>query len=180
MQAFFPSKFPRHLPDVLNLARVVLAAVFALSVLAHTAVSIQLGLLLAAAVTDLCDGPIARRMGVADRFGAFLDVLADKISMICIFIALAAAGAVPAALTGAVIVRELLVLAARVVAHRNGLVVRHTGGLLNAWIMLAYSVRAVVQPDPAMDWAGQILLVSSILTGAWTLWVIWAAKAKGE
>ena len=173
MHALFPEKFPRHLPDWLNLARVVLTALFAVSVVAGCSLAVQLGLLIAAAVTDLCDGPIARRMGVTDHFGAFLDTLADKVSMLLIFSSLAWVGAVPIPVTVTVLVREGLVLAGRVHAHRTGVQVRHSGGLLNVWVMFIYSLRAVVwHPGPTMDGWAWVVVAASVLTGAWTLRLI--------
>lgn len=173
MHALFPEKFPRHLPDWLNLTRVVLTALFAVSVITGCSLAVQLGLLIAAAVTDLCDGPVARRMGVADNAGAFLDMLADKLSMVLIFSSLCWAGALPPMLTVTILVREGLVLVGRVHAHRTGIQVRHSGGLLNVWVMFIYSLRAVVwHPGPTMDGWAWMVVAASVLTGAWTLRLI--------
>ncbi|MEK7539962.1 MAG: CDP-alcohol phosphatidyltransferase family protein [Patescibacteria group bacterium] len=161
------------MPDWLNLARVVLAALFAVSVVVGCSLAVQLGLLLAAAVTDLCDGPVARRMGVADQFGAFLDTLADKGSLLLIFSSLCWVGAVPLTLTVTILVREGLVLVGRVRAHRTGFSVRHSGGLLNVWVMFIYSLRALTwHPGPTMDGWAWAVVASSVLTGAWTLRLI--------
>ena len=62
--------------DVLSLLRIPLAAAFLL--VSHT--GWRLAIVAAAAVTDLLDGPVARRLG-SSPFGAVLDPIADKLFM---------------------------------------------------------------------------------------------------
>ncbi len=62
--------------DVLSLLRIPLAAAFLL--VSHT--GWRLAIVGAAAVTDLLDGPVARRLG-SSPFGAVLDPIADKLFM---------------------------------------------------------------------------------------------------
>ncbi|MHC4983425.1 MAG: CDP-alcohol phosphatidyltransferase family protein [Planctomycetota bacterium] len=51
-----------------------------------------LGLLLAAEITDLLDGGLARRLGVAGRFGALFDPYCDSITRLIAYFGLASAG----------------------------------------------------------------------------------------
>ena len=62
--------------DVLSLLRIPLAAAFLL--VSHS--GWRLAIVGAAAVTDLLDGPLARRLG-SSPFGAVLDPIADKLFM---------------------------------------------------------------------------------------------------
>lgn len=62
--------------DVLSLLRIPLAAAFLL--VSHT--GWRLAIVGAAAVTDLLDGPVARRLG-SSAFGPVLDPIADKLFM---------------------------------------------------------------------------------------------------
>jgi phosphatidylglycerophosphate synthase len=62
--------------DVLSLLRIPLAAAFLL--VSHA--GWRLAIVGAAAVTDLLDGPVARRLG-SSPFGAVLDPIADKLFM---------------------------------------------------------------------------------------------------
>src|ERR1017187_6535409 len=48
-----------------------------------------------AAFTDILDGGLARRFGSESKFGQYLDPIADKILLTCIYIGLALGGAVP-------------------------------------------------------------------------------------
>ncbi len=66
--------------DLLTLLRFPLAAAY----LAFPSFAARLGILAAAAASDLLDGPMARRRG-ASRFGAILDPIADKVFMACAF-----------------------------------------------------------------------------------------------
>ena len=62
--------------DVLSFLRIPLAAAFIL--VTHT--GWRLAIVGAAAVTDLLDGPVARRLG-SSRYGAVVDPIADKVFM---------------------------------------------------------------------------------------------------
>lgn len=62
--------------DFLSLLRIPLAAAFVLVPSSRW----RLGILAAAALTDLVDGPVARRLG-SSPFGAVLDPIADKLFM---------------------------------------------------------------------------------------------------
>jgi phosphatidylglycerophosphate synthase len=62
--------------DLLSMLRIPLAAAFLL--VSHT--GWRLAIVAAAALTDLLDGPVARRLG-SSAFGAVLDPIADKLFM---------------------------------------------------------------------------------------------------
>lgn len=66
--------------DLLTLVRFPLAAAY----LVLPSLAARLSILAAAAVSDLLDGPLARRLG-GSRFGAVLDPIADKVFMACAF-----------------------------------------------------------------------------------------------
>lgn len=73
--------------DFLTLARIPLAAAFVLVGLPFD----RLGILAAAALSDLLDGAIARRVG-GSRFGAVLDPIADKLFMAAAFLVVLLSG----------------------------------------------------------------------------------------
>ncbi|HUG55882.1 MAG TPA: CDP-alcohol phosphatidyltransferase family protein [Candidatus Limnocylindrales bacterium] len=68
-----------------------------------------LPLFVAAALTDAIDGPIARRTGGATRRGALLDATADKVLVVVVLGALAAARRAPWPAVGIIASRELAV-----------------------------------------------------------------------
>lgn len=68
-------------------------------------------LFVVAGVSDGVDGFLAKRYGWTTELGAYLDPLADKLLLVCIFIALGVSGALPSWLVIAVVTRDLLIVA---------------------------------------------------------------------
>lgn len=91
--AFGPVR-PRELvlpPNVLSLARIPLAAIFAVAALDGDA-ELSLGVLILAGATDVADGWCARRLGQVTATGRVVDPAADKIFFLTAAVALVAAG----------------------------------------------------------------------------------------
>ena len=65
----------RSIPNIISLSRVALAVAF---VIDHDP-NARIGIVLAAAVTDMLDGWLARKAGVTSRFGALVDPFADRV-----------------------------------------------------------------------------------------------------
>ncbi len=99
----------RHLPNLITLLRLGLVPVVAVAI-AQGAFTAALAAFLAAAVSDLADGWIARRFGLTSRLGALLDPIADKLSMFVATVALAWHGLVPAWLAAAVVGRDVVIV----------------------------------------------------------------------
>lgn len=90
------SAWRRHLPNLLTLLRLVLAAAFflALNLYWHGRtsawpVNIAIILFILAAVTDALDGHLARKWKVVSVFGRVMDPLCDKVLVLGAFIYLA-------------------------------------------------------------------------------------------
>jgi cardiolipin synthase len=98
------------LPNLLTLARLALAPYIAWLIVAGHART-ALYLLVAAGLTDVADGVVARRFGWTSASGAYLDPLADKVLAAGVFLALGVAGAVPWWLVVIVFGRDVLILA---------------------------------------------------------------------
>jgi cardiolipin synthase len=103
----------RHLPNILTFARFLLVPCFLIASMQHwyTAAFV---LFVTAAVTDIFDGLIARRMNLRSRLGALLDPAADKTLMVAGFIYYTFATdlpvkAIPGWLTFAVFIRDFLI-----------------------------------------------------------------------
>lgn len=81
-----------------------------------------LGLLGLAAVTDLLDGWIARTWeSQSSKMGSFLDPMADKILIATLFLTLTYTNLIPVALTGLIITRDVLLVAAGFVIRYKSL-----------------------------------------------------------
>jgi cardiolipin synthase len=69
-----------------------------------------------AGVSDAVDGYLAKRFNWTTELGAYLDPLADKLLIVSIFIALGARGELPLWLVIAVVSRDILIVAAVLLA----------------------------------------------------------------
>ena len=75
----------RHIPNILTFARMLLVPCFLYASMRGMFVA-AFTIFVTAAVTDILDGMIARRLNVKSRLGALLDPAADKTLMICGFV----------------------------------------------------------------------------------------------
>ena len=88
------SQFRYILPSLISGLRIVVLPFFALSIFYEIA-SVTYCLFLLVICSDFFDGRIARRMGVASKFGAYIDATVDFIFIICIFRVFVAIGSYP-------------------------------------------------------------------------------------
>jgi len=89
-------RFLRHLPNLLTAAR--LPAVFVIALWTYWAgvwASAALALFIFAALTDIFDGWIARKLGAVSDFGRLMDALVDKIFILGLLVAMAATDCLP-------------------------------------------------------------------------------------
>jgi CDP-diacylglycerol--glycerol-3-phosphate 3-phosphatidyltransferase len=77
----------------------------------------------AAALTDLIDGWLARRMHVVSVLGKFLDPLADKLLVMAVLIYLVPLGRIPTWAVTLLLARELSVTGLRSIASSEGVVI---------------------------------------------------------
>jgi CDP-diacylglycerol--glycerol-3-phosphate 3-phosphatidyltransferase/cardiolipin synthase len=101
--------------DTLTVLRIPMAVAF---VLAPTD-AWRMGILIAAATTDLLDGPIARRFG-SSRFGVLLDPVADKLFMAAAFGVVLASGRLSPFEVAGVLLRDIVATIAFVVTALTG------------------------------------------------------------
>jgi cardiolipin synthase len=98
-----------NLPNILTLLRILLLPVFAAALIYGNS-SYALIIFLAASVTDILDGQIARMKKQITVFGSILDPVADKFFMLTAFIIMAVYGWIPKWLTIIVISRDLIIV----------------------------------------------------------------------
>jgi cardiolipin synthase len=101
------------IPNILTLARLIAVPVFLWASFDGRFV-LAFGLFVAAALTDVFDGLIARRFNQRSRLGALLDPAADKTMMVCgyLFYTLhpRVRFAIPAWLTFGILVRDFVII----------------------------------------------------------------------
>lgn len=82
----------------------------------------------AAAITDLLDGMLARRMGIVSVLGKFLDPLADKLLVMAALIWMVPMGRVPEWAVVLLLAREISITGLRSIASSEGLVISAGSG----------------------------------------------------
>jgi cardiolipin synthase (CMP-forming) len=75
----------KHIPNILTILRLVLVPCFLWASMRGMYVT-AFSIFLTAAITDILDGMIARRLNVRSRLGALLDPAADKTLMVSAFL----------------------------------------------------------------------------------------------
>lgn len=98
-----------NLPNALTLAR-FLAVPVCVWLILRGEFAIAFGVFVAAGITDALDGYLARRLGAQTRLGQYLDPLADKTLLVCVFIALGYAGHMEKWLVILVVSRDVMIV----------------------------------------------------------------------
>ena len=116
-----------NLPNKLTTLRVIMVPFFvAFLLLTPTHADfkwIAFVLFVAASLTDLLDGYIARKYHMITNFGKFMDPLADKLLVSAALVCLTALGFIPAWMTVVIISREFIISGFRLIAAENGIVI---------------------------------------------------------
>ena len=107
------------LANVLSLARVGVAIPAAWLIYTDGPVQWSLGLIVVGGITDLLDGKVARWTNSVTEWGKVLDPLCDKIAVLLIGVALLVGELIPLWFIGAVVARDLLIVAGGAVLARN-------------------------------------------------------------
>lgn len=116
-----------NLPNKLTILRVILIVPF-VACLAVPELGLYgrygaVGIFIAASLTDLADGKIARKYNLVTNFGKFMDPLADKLLVGAALICLVETGQLPAWFVIVIISREFIISGFRLVAADNGVVI---------------------------------------------------------
>lgn len=116
-----------NLPNKLTILRVFLVPIFVIFMLTNLGGPynnwISLVIFVAASLTDLLDGYLARKNNLVTNFGKFMDPLADKLLVCSALICLMAIDRVPAWMVLVIISREFIISGFRLVASDAGVVI---------------------------------------------------------
>jgi len=116
-----------NLPNKLTLLRVLMIPVFLVFMLTEAGGAagkwIALALFIAASLTDLLDGYIARKYNLITNFGKFMDPLADKLLVTSAMLCFVELGSLPAWIVIIIISREFIISGFRLIASDNGVVI---------------------------------------------------------
>jgi cardiolipin synthase len=104
-----------NLPNFITICRVVLVP-FVVWAITSDHMLAAFWLFVAAGISDAVDGFLAKWLGATSEFGAYLDPLADKALLMSIYVTLAIVGLLPAWVVIGVVSRDIMILAAVIVA----------------------------------------------------------------
>ena len=156
-----------NIPNFITLGRVISVPVVFWSILTGN-YKLAFLIFLAAGISDGIDGYLAKRFDWQTELGAYLDPLADKLLIVSISIALAVLGALPLWLVVAVVSRDILIVAA----------------VLLAWLM-DQPVRIAPLAISKLNTLAQLILATTVLAdlafdlrlGEVRVWLAWLAGA---
>jgi CDP-diacylglycerol--glycerol-3-phosphate 3-phosphatidyltransferase len=114
-----------NLPNKLTVIRIILSPLFLLLALWEFPFhyGVALVVFIAAALTDMFDGKIARSRGLITNFGKFLDPLADKMLTTAAFLLFLTLGRMNVWALMIVLTREFMVTSVRLIAAKEGKVI---------------------------------------------------------
>ena len=172
------------LPNAICVARMLLVVPI-LWALARGEYVLTLWLFALAGFSDALDGFLARRYGWRTRLGSLLDPLADKLLLVCVFLAVTLLDLVPTWLTLVVIGRDVVILVgalayARVVGSLQGepTAVSKLNTVLQLVFILAVIARAAYgwPTDGVIVALGAGVFVTTIVSGIDYVWT-WGRRA---
>jgi CDP-diacylglycerol--glycerol-3-phosphate 3-phosphatidyltransferase len=130
----------RTLPNMLGLGRIAATPIIMLLLLVDVpGTDLAAGILFAGAgFSDYFDGRIARKRNQVSPLGVFMDLVADKVLVAGVLVAMVAVGLVPAWIAATILIREFIVQSLRQLAAADDVVISAGSlGKLKAFATLA-------------------------------------------
>ena len=164
-----------NLPNKLTVLRICMIPFFVAALLYEGGASRNMRILadilfIAASLTDLLDGKIARKYNLVTNFGKFMDPLADKLLVCSALICLIELGQLPAWVVIIIISREFIISGFRLVAADNGVVIAasywgkfKTTFQMIGVVLLILNIEALSMITAAVVWIALILTVVSLV-----------------
>jgi CDP-diacylglycerol--glycerol-3-phosphate 3-phosphatidyltransferase len=166
-------------PNILTLLRILAIPVVVLILftpegreISYTRSFAAFSLFVAATITDLFDGYIARRYHMVTTLGKLLDPLADKLLVCAVMIMLIEPDRVPAWMAAIVVAREIGVTALRGVATTEGVIIAASGLGKAKTLLLNIGVAALILHYPFLGipvhTVGMVFLSAGLVLTAWS------------
>ncbi len=167
-----------NLPNRLTMLRVIMIPFFVVFMLTDFAGDaskwIALGIFIAASLTDLLDGHIARKRNLITNFGKFMDPIADKLLVCSALVCLVDLGKIASWVVIVIIAREFVISGFRLIASDNGVVLaasyfgkfKTTFQMIMICLMIADIGKLALLTEIVM-WAAVALTVISLIDYLW-------------
>lgn len=158
-----------NLPNKLTIFRVILIPFFVFFLLYPGFEGygnyIAVVIFVAASLTDLADGKIARKYNLVTNFGKFMDPLADKLLVCAAMICLVETGQLASWIVIVIISREFIISGFRLVASDNGIVIAasYWGKFKTTFQMLMIIVLTLDIDHEVFDVLGVILTYTALI-----------------
>ena len=166
-------------PNILTMLRILAIPVVVFILYTHEGREISFArsvaafsLFVAATITDLFDGYIARRYHMVTTLGKLLDPLADKLLVCAVMIMLVDPDRVPAWMAVIVVAREIGVTALRGMASTEGMVIAASKLGKAKTLLLNIGVAALILHFPIfgipVHGVGMVFLSAGLVLTAWS------------
>jgi cardiolipin synthase (CMP-forming) len=162
-------------PNLVSFLRLIGVPLFLYLFLAAHAEVAALVVLAVGGTSDWVDGYLARRLRQVSRLGELLDPLADRLYILATLLALSARGVTPWLFTGALLLRDLVLLLCLVVLRRYGyepLPVHYLGKTATFILLTAFPVLLLAH---ASRGAATVAWPTGWALALWGLALYWAA-----
>ena len=175
-----------NLPNILTMARVAIIPLFLWLLDRGTPKDCAWAAIVyaGAAITDLLDGYLARRMNVVSVLGKFLDPLADKLLVMASLIWMVPMGRIPEWAVVLLLAREISVTGLRSIASSEGVVIAAGEGGKSKTALQMIGILALILGYPYHLTLGPLDLgmVDLVQVGRWLVYIslffsIWSAVA---
>lgn len=160
-----------NLPNKLTMFRVILIPFFVFFLLAPWFTGygnyIAVVIFIAASLTDLLDGKIARKYNLVTNFGKFMDPLADKLLVCSALICLVELSRIPAWIVIIIIAREFIISGFRLIAAESGVVIAasYWGKFKTTAQMIAVILLVLDLPNAVFQTLGTVFVyIALVLT----------------
>lgn len=171
-----------NLPNKLTISRIMMTVLFLIVLFVEFSFhyTVALVLFVAASITDILDGTIARKRRLITDFGKLMDPLADKMLICSAFIAFIELEWMPAWMVIVIVARELAITGLRLLAASKNIVLAAEKQGKNKTITQVVAIIALLVTNSYGDWGIVGSLFSFTIAGqAWAWWVAeiskWAA-----
>jgi cardiolipin synthase len=172
------SGLARHIPNLLTGLRLALAPAVALFLISGYDRA-ALGTFAIAGLSDAADGFLAKRFGLATRFGRYLDPAADKLLMLASYVTLTMLHVAPLGLTAIVVGRDIAIVLGVIAVVTLELPLRVAPialGKLSTAVQIGYVAFALLALSFDLAWP-QVLQYAALATAVVTI-LSWAGYAS--
>ncbi len=154
-----------NLPNAITVSRLPLAAAGAYFLWRKEYIGVAAGFLVAAALTDVLDGLIARATGRITDFGKKLDPVVDKVAIAGVGLILVLKYRVPWWIFAAVVARDVAIMVSAwlVISRRRVVISSNFWGKAAASLMVCYGVAVVLGAAPWLTTLFLWLVVAAII-----------------